>query len=142
MQQQDEKHLSFLLRAREGMALFEERLKELNAFIEKNAHFTQGDIAGQVTDARALLQGTMESITQLRESIENEREEHIFVMSTLEAMLEGGGSLPTTTLEEYIKRKEAEEQGEERRIPSYTTANLDRMIEVQRAHMGGLSIRA
>lgn len=136
MQQQDEKHLSFLLRAREGMALFEERLKELNGFIEKHGHFTQEDIAQQVVDARGLLQGTMESITQLREAIDNEREEHTFVMSTLEAMLADGGSFPTTTLEEYLKKKEAEEEGEERRVPSYTTASLDRMIDVQRAKMG------
>lgn len=134
MKAQNEKHYSFLQRARQGLALYEEKMKEANAFIQQYEGVMHGDIAEQVTLTRESLTEMELAMEELQESINNEIAEHTFIMSSLEALL-GEGNLPVHTLKEYIEAKEnGTESGIQRR---YTVEVMDELIAAQRETLGG-----
>lgn len=132
MRQQSEGHLTFLLRAREGLALYEEKVRELEMFIADHQDWTQADVQDQVKAAAELLPQMKESIEKLQEVIGKEQEEHTFIMSGLEALLDEGGAFPVKTLEAYLEKREEEEP----RYPKYTLSDLDRMIEGVKKELG------
>lgn len=147
---QNERHLAFLTRARASMAFYQEQIKQAQEAIGKYSGLDYPEFQELVGQAQEALPEFARALETLQESIENEVQEHTFIMSTLEALESGEGNFPAHTLEEYLKKRGEDEETKERdplertRRKRYSLEDLDRMIaELRNERYGaGLSIEA
>ncbi len=141
MNAQKQRHLSFLTRAREGMAFYQEKIKEAKQIINQYHGFAHEEYQEMVIQASGSIPEFEARLEELNQSIDNGIEENAFIMSTLEALLNEDGNFPVHTLEEYLKKKAEEEQysdtNERPHYKKYTLEDLDQLISSLKKELSG-----
>lgn len=141
MDAQKQRHLAFLTRAREGMAFYKEKIEEANQLISQYQDFEYEEFQELVKQARQAIPEFESMLEDLNQSLEHGIEENVFIMSTLEALLNEDGKFPVHTLEQYIKNRAEEEKssqaGERPRYKSYSLDDLDSMISSLKNELAG-----